>query len=81
MFGSIPSPTLKLATNAALASHMHEDIDVDCSPVLQGDRSVDEMGEAIFQHVLEVASGRKTASEALDLGREEFVPWQVGAIL
>jgi altronate hydrolase len=81
VFGSIPSPTLKLATNAALASHMHEDIDVDCSPVLQGDRSVDEMGEAIFQHVLEVASGRKTASEALDLGREEFVPWQVGAIL
>jgi altronate hydrolase len=31
--------------------------------------------------VLAVASGEKTKSEALGLGDNEFVPWQVGAVM
>ena len=78
VFGSIPSPTIKLASNAALARNMADDIDVDCSGILDG-VSVDEMGALIFTHILATASGQKTASELLGLGENEWVPWIPGA--
>jgi len=31
--------------------------------------------------MLDVASGRRTASELLSLGDNEFVPWQLGAVM
>ena len=51
------------------------------SYVIDGDISVAEMGQAIFEHVLEVASGRQSKSEVLGFGDEEFVPWQIGAVM
>mgnify|MGYP001440972472 FL=1 len=78
VFGSLPAPTLKLASNARLARAMAEDMDVDCSPVLDG-VSLDEMGDRIFEAILAAASGRQTASEALGLGENEWVPWVPGA--
>jgi altronate hydrolase len=80
VFGSKPAPCLKLASNARLATHMDEDMDVDCSPVLGG-KSVDAMGEEIFSKMLAIASGEPTKSEALGLGDHEFVPWQIGAFM
>jgi altronate dehydratase len=80
VFGAQPTPCLKLASNAALAKAMADDIDVDCSPVLDG-MPLDQLGEAIFRTLLEVASGRPTKSEALGIGDFEFVPWQLGAWL
>lgn len=78
VFGAQCVPCLKLASNAALAGRMAEDIDVDCSPILEG-MSVQELGERIFRQLLEVASGRPTKSEAQGVGDYEFVPWQLGA--
>ena len=80
VFGSKPAPCIKLASNARLASAMTEDMDVDCSPVLGG-KSLDTMGEEIFQLLLRVASGEKSASEELGFGDLEFVPWQMGAVM
>lgn len=80
VFGSKPAPCIKLATNHAMAGRMTEDMDIDCSPVLDGS-SLDEMGGQIFQKILDVASGEKSKSEALGLGDLEFVPWQIGAVL
>jgi altronate hydrolase len=40
-----------------------------------------EVGEVIFQKMLDVASGEPSKSEALGIGDNEFVPWQVGAYL
>ncbi len=77
VFGSLPTPTLKLASNAALASHMADDIDVDCSPVLAG-TSLEDMGDAVFRAILDAASGKMTASEALGIGESEWVPWITG---
>lgn len=78
VFGSKPAPCIKLASNARLAQHMDDDIDIDCSGVLEG-RSVAEVGAEIFETVIATASGEKTKSEMLGLGDEEFVPWQIGA--
>ena len=42
---------------------------------------IDELGRRIFERILEIASGSPSKSEALGLGDEEFVPWQVGAVM
>lgn len=80
VFGSKPAPCIKLASNRAMAARMEEDMDIDCSPVLEG-VSLDEMGDTIFDRLLDVASGRASKSEALGLGDLEFVPWQMGAVV
>jgi altronate hydrolase len=80
VFGSKPAPCVKLASNAALSAHMDDDIDVDCSTILSGE-SVADAGKRVFEELLAVASGKKSKSEALGLGDEEFVPWQVGAYM
>ena len=43
--------------------------------------SIDEMGERIFQLMLETASGTKTKSEIHGYGQNEFVPWSLGAVM
>jgi altronate hydrolase len=80
VFGSKPAPCLKLASNAAMAAHMAEDMDIDCAPVLDG-TPIAAMGEVVYAAMLAVASGTPTKSEALGIGDHEFVPWQVGAYM
>lgn len=77
-FGSLPAPTLKLASNSAMFRRMQDDLDLDCGPVLDGAVSVEEMGRAIFEAILRHASGEKTKAEALGIGDSEFVPWPIG---
>ena len=77
-FGAKPSPSIKLATNSSLFSKMEEDMDINCGKIVDGFVSLDEMGEEIFEHFIKVASGKKTKSELLSLGRHEFAPWQIG---
>ncbi|MEM5384830.1 altronate dehydratase family protein [Paraburkholderia phymatum] len=79
-YGCAPSPSLKLGTNTALWQRQQEDIDLNCGAVIDGTRSVDELGEEIFQLMLATASGEKSKSELHGYGQNEFVPWQLGAI-
>ena len=43
--------------------------------------SLEKKGQEIFDHMLAVASGKKSKSEELGYGDNEFVPWQVGAVM
>ena len=43
--------------------------------------TVAELGQRIFERILEVASGDQTKSEALGFGDDEFIPWQIGAVM
>jgi galactarate dehydratase len=79
--GYKPVPCIKLATNTPMFEHMSEDMDLDCGGIITGDSSVEQVGGQIFQKILEVASGAPSRSEGLDYGDNEFVPWQVGAIM
>jgi altronate hydrolase len=79
-YGCKPVPSIKLATNTPMYEKLSEDMDINCGDVLDG-VSLAEKGEAIFREVLAVASGRKSKSEALGYGDNEFVPWQVGAVM
>ncbi|NUR08691.1 MAG: altronate dehydratase [Nocardioidaceae bacterium] len=80
-FGAKPVPSVKLATNTDVFTRMDEDMDVNCGTVLDGERSLEEVGAEVFETVLEVASGRLTKSEELGYGAEEFTPWQLGATM
>jgi altronate hydrolase len=77
-FGSYPAPTIKLATNTPLYDRMQGDMDINCGAVIDGDATLDEMGDEIFRRFLEIASGRKSKSEILGVGEEEFAPWPIG---
>ena len=80
-YGCAPSPSLKLSTNTALWTKQQEDIDIDCGGIVEGVETVDEAGERIFRLMLDTASGRKTKSELHGYGQNEFVPWQLGAVM
>ncbi|WP_127128815.1 UxaA family hydrolase [Georgenia sp. SYP-B2076] len=80
VLGSKPAPTIKLATNTEMYERMHEDMDLNCGRIVDGTATVEEVGEEIFEAIVAVASGRKSVSEELDLGQDEFVPWQLGAV-
>ena len=77
-FGAKPSPSIKLATNSNLYERMNEDMDINCGAVIDGEKNIEEMGKEIFEEFISFASGKKTKSEVLNLGRHEFAPWQIG---
>lgn len=79
-YGCKPTPSVKLATNTDLYRRMEEDMDINCGDVLDG-VSIEEKGREIFRLVLDIASGRRSKSELLGYGRNEFVPWQLGAVM
>ena len=80
-YGCAPSPSLKFSTNTALWNRQADDIDLNCGTVIDGTESVDEAGERIFRLMLDAASGRATKSEQHGYGQNEFVPWQLGAVM
>ena len=81
VFGSKPVPTIKLASNSKIFRAMEDDMDINCGKILDGEASLEEMGLEIFRMILDTASGKKTKSEELGFGDNEFVPWHMGAIL
>jgi altronate hydrolase len=80
-FGSKPAPTIKVATNDRLYAQMTDDMDINCGDIVSQGVSIQAKGREILDMVLRVASGERTKSEALGLGDNEFVPWQVGAVM
>ncbi len=55
-------------------------MDINCGLVLDGELSVQQMGQRIFEQILRAASGEPTKSELLGLGDHEFVPWHLGIV-
>ena len=80
-YGCAPSPSLKLSTNSALWRKQEDDMDLNCGEIIDGSSTVAEMGQRIFELVLATASGDKSKSESHGYGQNEFVPWQVGAVM
>ncbi|MGO4285769.1 UxaA family hydrolase [Bosea sp. TAB14] len=78
VFGCKPAPSIKIATNTPLCRRMEEDMDVNCGTILEGEETVPESGQRIFDLILRVASGERTKSELFDFGSAEFAPWPLG---
>jgi altronate hydrolase len=80
-FGCKPTPSIKLIDNTPMYRRMQDDIDINTGTILDGDESVEESGEKIFERIIAVASGERTKSEILGYGEEEFCPWDLGIML
>jgi len=81
VFGCRPVPSIKVASNTPMFERMRGDMDVNAGRVVDGSATVDQVGDDLFELILEVASGRQTVSEELGMGQDEFAPWPVGAVL
>ena len=79
-YGCKPVPTIKIASNTPMYDRMVDDMDINAGRILDG-TSVREVGEDIFEMIIDVASGKYTKSEAQGIGEEEFCPWTSGPVL
>jgi altronate hydrolase len=81
VLGCKPTPVIKLASNTPMFTKLVGDMDINCGVIADGEASVEETGKTIFREILKTASGKKTKSELFGYGENEFVPWQIGAVL
>ncbi len=78
--GNPISPMVKLSTNTRLAEKLPEIIDIDCGPIIRGEKTVEEMGEEVLEYIIQLASGERT-TKAMDLGQDDFMFWRRGVSL
>jgi altronate hydrolase len=73
-----PAPTLKIASNSALAQRKANWIDFDAGQLLAG-VPAEDAADALFALVLETASGKPTKAEIND--EREIAIWKTGVTL
>jgi altronate dehydratase len=69
--GSAISPVIKVCANPETFARMTEDMDVNAGRILDGDATLEEVGDEIYEKVIGIANGGPSASERL--GHQEFV--------
>jgi altronate hydrolase len=74
-------PSIKVASNTPMFQRMRDDMDVNAGRVVDGTATVTEVGDELFELILEVASGQQPLSEELGIGQDEFAPWPLGAVM
>ena len=78
--GNPIAPVVKISTNSALAERMHDIIDLDAGPIIEGHRTIQQVGEEVLNLVVDVASD-KIKTKAEFNGQEDFIPWKRGVSL
>lgn len=78
--GNPIAPVVKLATNTPLAQRMPDIIDINTGTIIEGEETIEEAGERIFEYVIQVASGEVEVS-AVRHGQDDFIPWKRGVSL
>ena len=71
--GNPIAPVLKVTANRETYIRMSDNIDMDLSPVLQGRKTIDEMGREILDEILKIAGGKKTKAEIYGFGFSEVL--------
>lgn len=78
--GNPVCPVIKVSTNSALTRRMSDIIDIDCGPVIEGARTIQQMGEEILEYCIKAASG-EVVPKAVLLNQDDFIPWKRGVSL
>ncbi len=78
--GNPVCPVIKVATNSVLAKKMSDIIDIDCGPIISGEKTIEEMGEDILEYCIKAASG-EIIPKAVSLNQDDFIPWKRGVSL
>jgi len=72
-------PVVKVATNQPMYKRMQDNMDINAGRIAEGEATVQQVGQEIFDMCLRVASGEHTCAERL--GHKEFVPWRIGPVM
>jgi altronate hydrolase len=56
-------------------------MDFNAGGIIDGADSIERAGYRLFELIVATASGLKTCSELNGLGDNEFLPWQIGAVM
>jgi altronate hydrolase len=78
--GNPIAPVIKIATNTELTKRMHDIIDFDAGAIIRGEKTIEEMGEALVEEILRVASGEVRTKAEVKV-QEDFIPWKRGVSL
>jgi altronate hydrolase len=78
--GNPITPVVKISTNTNLAERMHDIIDIDTGSIIEGETTIEKMGEDILELVVKVASGEVRTKAELK-AQEDFIPWKRGVSL
>ncbi len=78
--GNPVCPTIKVSSNTALAKRMADIIDIDTGPIIEGEKTIAQMGEEILEYCIQAASGEVTPKAVL-LNQDDFIPWKRGVSL
>jgi altronate hydrolase len=73
-------PTIKVSSNTALAKRMSDIIDIDTGPIIDGEKTINQMGAEILEYCIQAASGLITPKAVL-LNQDDFIPWKRGVSL
>lgn len=77
---TVVSPFLYVTGNARAFERSPDNFDFDASPVMSGNASIEEMGEALLTHLRDIASGTVTKMETL-LYEEQLEVFMEGPVL
>src|SRR5437868_6647342 len=72
--GNAIAPVIKLASNSPIFERMSRDLDLSAGTVIDGTETIDEVGQRVFDHIKNVASGEVRAKAELHKHRE-FQVW------
>lgn len=78
--GNPVTPVIKLSSNTKLFERMPDIIDINTGTIIDGDETIQQAGERILEHVIQVASGTLPAKSVLN-GQDDFIPWKRGVSL
>jgi len=54
---------------------MSDIIDINTGSVIEGTKTIEELGKEMLEHVIKVASG-EVASKAVAMKQYDFIPWK-----
>jgi altronate dehydratase len=61
--GAAIAPVIKICGNPITCERIADNLDLDASPIMRGEKTIQEMGEELYQEILAVAGGKLTRSE------------------
>jgi altronate dehydratase large subunit len=77
--GSPIAPTIKVASNTSLFERMNDNIDLNAGTIVTGEADVNQVGQLIFDDMIETASGKLCKAEVL--GFNDFAIHRIGPSL
>ena len=78
--GNPITPVVKVSSNTKLYQKMNDIIDFNTGPIIEGETTIKETGEALLNYVIKVASGEEQ-TKARKLMQDDFIPWKRGMSL